>query len=333
MTKTLKRIGTHDGVFHCDEVLACFMLRRLPEFTNSDVIRTRDEKILDTCDVVVDVGHVYDPERQRFDHHQKEFDHTMNSLVPSRKWKVKLSSAGLVYHHYGERILEAILGSPQDPVVLKSLFDFVYENLIQEVDGIDNGVPMFDGEPKYTINTNLSSRVKYLNRAWNDTEPYDSQKYFHVAMDMVGREFIERIHYFTKCWWPARQLVREAIENRHSVHESGEIIELKQPCPWKDHLSQLEEEMDLSGVIKFAIFKSDNWRVQGVPVEPESFVLRLPLHSDWRGLREDELRQKSGISDCFFVHSAGFVGGSRTREGALEMAVKTIKLNADSVKE
>lgn len=26
------KIGTHNGTFHCDEVLACFFLRQLPEF-------------------------------------------------------------------------------------------------------------------------------------------------------------------------------------------------------------------------------------------------------------------------------------------------------------
>ena len=33
--------------------------------------RTRDQKILDTCDVVADVGGVYDPAKHRYDHHQR----------------------------------------------------------------------------------------------------------------------------------------------------------------------------------------------------------------------------------------------------------------------
>lgn len=28
----VKKIGTHNGTFHCDEVLACFFLRQLPEY-------------------------------------------------------------------------------------------------------------------------------------------------------------------------------------------------------------------------------------------------------------------------------------------------------------
>jgi uncharacterized UPF0160 family protein len=42
------KIGTHDGRFHCDEVLACTMLRNHTEkFKNATIIRTRDQKLLD----------------------------------------------------------------------------------------------------------------------------------------------------------------------------------------------------------------------------------------------------------------------------------------------
>lgn len=33
---TVKQIGTHNGTFHCDEALACFFLRLLPEYKVSE---------------------------------------------------------------------------------------------------------------------------------------------------------------------------------------------------------------------------------------------------------------------------------------------------------
>lgn len=66
-----KTIGTHNGTFHCDEVLACSMLRLLPEYENAEIIRTRDKNILETCDIVVDVGGMYEPSTHRYDHHQR----------------------------------------------------------------------------------------------------------------------------------------------------------------------------------------------------------------------------------------------------------------------
>lgn len=67
-----------------------------------------------------------------------------------------------------------------------------------------------------------------------------------------------------------------AIEQRYKVDGSGEIIVLRESCPWKDHLFILEEEMGLSGQIKFAIYEDSNgsWRVQGVPIQPGSFICR-----------------------------------------------------------
>lgn len=49
-------------------------------------------QVLDSLDAVVDVGGVYDPARDRFDHHQKGFHE-----VFGHGFTTKLSSAGIVY--------------------------------------------------------------------------------------------------------------------------------------------------------------------------------------------------------------------------------------------
>ena len=55
-------------------------------------MRSRDPKVLDDCDIVVDVGGVYDDTKKRFDHHQRGFEETLGF-----GFKTKLSSAGLVF--------------------------------------------------------------------------------------------------------------------------------------------------------------------------------------------------------------------------------------------
>ena len=64
-------IGTHNGKFHCDEALACYMLKQLPEYAEATIVRTRDMEVLKTCDIVVDVGGEYDSSKHRYDHHQR----------------------------------------------------------------------------------------------------------------------------------------------------------------------------------------------------------------------------------------------------------------------
>lgn len=41
IVKTMGKIGTHNGKFHCDEALACFMLKQLGEFKEFDIVRYR----------------------------------------------------------------------------------------------------------------------------------------------------------------------------------------------------------------------------------------------------------------------------------------------------
>ena len=147
-----KLIGTHNGSFHCDEVLACFMLKQLPEYKEAQIVRTRDPVELDKCDIVVDVGAVFDPARKRFDHHQKSFTDTFSTLIPSYKnGEIKLSSAGLVYVHYGRDIIRQIIksdkrnvDSDRDDRLVDLLFFKIYEQFIKEIDAIDNGVNIAD---------------------------------------------------------------------------------------------------------------------------------------------------------------------------------------------
>ena len=66
-----KVIGTHDGKFHCDEVIACSMLKMLPEYSDAIIRRSRDTVVLGGCDIVVDVGAEFNPANHRYDHHQR----------------------------------------------------------------------------------------------------------------------------------------------------------------------------------------------------------------------------------------------------------------------
>ena len=71
----------------------------------------------------------------------------MNSVKPDKKWTTKLSSAGLVYLHFGMDVISATLNLPVDDPVTSIIYDKMYENFMEEVDAIDNGVNMCD-EPR-----------------------------------------------------------------------------------------------------------------------------------------------------------------------------------------
>ena len=95
-------------------------------------------------DVVVDVGGVYDASMFRFDHHQRSFHETLASLQPGKPFQIKLSSAGLVYCHFGRRVIARILGvelgETEQARQVELIYDKLYDSFIAEMDAVDNGI-------------------------------------------------------------------------------------------------------------------------------------------------------------------------------------------------
>lgn len=329
--RTCVRIGTHNGTFHCDEALACFMLKQLPQYKDAEIIRTRDPAVLDTCDIVVDVGGAYDPSRHRYDHHQRTFKESMNSIDDNKPWKTKLSSAGLVYLHFGEEVIRLTLDlSPDDPNI-KVIYNKVYDNFMEEVDAIDNGIDQTEEKPRYVVSTNLSSRVGHLNPSWND-EDQDTESGFKKAVALTGKEFLDRVNFYGKVWLPARSVVEAALKERFDVDACGEIIAFPRGgCPWKEHLFDLEKSLELDLQIKYVLYPDNSgaWRIQCVPLNRHSFDNRLSLPEKWRGVRDNALSEITGIYSCIFVHASGFIGGNKSKEGALQMARKSLLIGQE----
>jgi hypothetical protein len=234
-------IGTHDGSFHCDEALAIVMLKILPEYHLSPIVRTRKPEILQQCHLVVDVGAEYIPEKHRYDHHQREFTGTLDG------WKTRLSSAGLVYKHFGREIISEVLRRCEATDVTENFIDIcykkVYQDFMEHIDAIDNGVEVADAPMKYRVSTTLSSRVGHLVPQWNEPNtPEAFNEGFLRAMALTGevctadndfqkllckstftlffpfQEFIGVIERMAKYWWPARSIVQRALDDRLSRH-------------------------------------------------------------------------------------------------------------------
>lgn len=307
------------------------MLKQLPDYEHSEIVRSRDPETLNQCDIVVDVGGIFDAEKKRFDHHQKGFTHTFASLNPTKTWNIKLSSAGLVYVHYGKQVIEHIIrkvtkNDAVDQKLIDIIYDKMYDHFVMEIDAIDNGVEIADSKV-YNINTNLSARVSFLNPEWNETDKNETNQ-FNLALELVGGEFINRVKYYALNWYPARSIVANAIENRFKVDPSGAIVVIEPFAPWKSHLFDLEQELKLTNQeLKYTMYKdstNNTWRIQCISVEESSFKNRLSLPAEWCGVRDQELSDLSNIKDCIFVHANGFIGGNKTYEGALHMLQKSL---------
>lgn len=324
----VKQICTHSGSFHADESLAVYMLRLLPEYKGAKVCRSRNPEDWAASDIVVDVGAQYDGVKF-FDHHHREFTGTF-----SEKYQTKLSSAGLVFKHFGKQIIQEILENKASEENIDILYEKVYKNFVEALDANDNGISQYD-----TKGTNIKPRfnersvtipgiISGFNPRWNEESSdaiFDAR--FQKASTFIGEIFVDLVKGYGLGWLPAKELVRTAILGRGLVHPSGKIVVFDQFCPWKEHLYEIERELEIEGEIEFVLFtdSSGSWRVSTVPVSSGSFEFRRGLPENLRGLRDDVLSEKSGVPGCIFIHTAGFIGGAKTKDAALQLAKMSLK--------
>jgi uncharacterized UPF0160 family protein len=324
-----KVIGTHSGTFQADEAMGVWMLRQLPEYRNSNVVRSRDLKVLDPLDIVIDVGGVYDHASCRYDHHQRGYDERFDEGKEGTDGRcTKLSASGLVYRHYGKEVIRAYYPSLSEGH-LELVYKKLYNSLLEALDAVDTGVEMApDGvELLYKDTTGLSSRVGRLNPRWNEVdangESPNPDERFAMASSICGEDFLAVMTRIAESDIPARDFVERAVLERKETDPSGEILKLSSGgLPWRGHLYELEKEHAVDPLIKFVLYTDQGgmWRVQAVTVEGKAFENRLSLPEEWRGVRDQDLENVTKIPGSRFVHAAGFIGGNDNYEGALEMA-------------
>ncbi|MEZ4103464.1 MAG: MYG1 family protein [Candidatus Paceibacterota bacterium] len=125
-----KKLVTHNGGFHSDDIFACATLQIYLEKIGEDyeIIRTRDEKEIKDADFVFDVGGVHDSSLNRFDHHQKGGAGTRENSIP-------YAAFGLVWKKFGEKICEN-----------KEISEEIDRKLAQPVDANDNGLDVYSSK-------------------------------------------------------------------------------------------------------------------------------------------------------------------------------------------
>jgi len=135
-------IITHSRFFNLDEVAAIALLDIFLLNGKYNLIRTRDEKILqkhqaDINSYVIDVGFKFEKDKLNFDHHQKSMNKTWSDGTP-------FSSCGLIWEHLKEN------GHINLPNNVIQKFESVF---IKRVDAQDNGVRYFN-EMNFVAATN-----------------------------------------------------------------------------------------------------------------------------------------------------------------------------------
>ncbi|KAL0266179.1 UNVERIFIED_CONTAM: hypothetical protein PYX00_011896 [Menopon gallinae] len=277
------KLVTHSGRFHQDEVTATAILVRI--YPHAEVVRTRDPVEIETGDIVYDVGRVFDPARRRFDHHQRGFNETF-----SKKYHIKMSSAGLVFKYFCGEFLQTYSFDTGDSM-FDTLVDSIYSDFFLGIDGVDNG---YDFEGAYRVR-GLSDLVSSFNPP-GDSDSSTQNRRFMECMNVVQTDLDNFMDHKLRFWLPKYRLARSSVEACE-----GKIIVCEEYIP---PAMVLDVESEFGKDIKFVVVsKVDEARVYAVPASRKGFGSKVPLREEWRGLEGDELAETSGIRDALFVHA------------------------------
>jgi uncharacterized UPF0160 family protein len=268
------------------------------------LLRTRKAELIETGDIVWDVGSVFDASANRFDHHQRG--------APQREDATPFSSAGLVWQEYGARAVAALLEPKAAAQFAPAIAAELDEGWVRRIDEIDNGVSA--AGPVVRDSLNLAALVGEFNPNWDSEEangPTAGDAAFLEATAMVGGMLARRVESLR-----ARMQAEAIVLAAHRAADDARLLVLETGMPWKNAVFS----HDLPVVFCVSPASNGNWMVDTMPPEPGSFAQRLPLPEGWAGLQGAELAAASGVPDAVFVHVRRFVGAAKSRDGAIAMA-------------
>lgn len=297
--KEFKKIGTHSGSFHADDVFCTAFLKLI----NDDliVIRSRDNSELSTCDFIFDVS--IDGLYNIYDHHG--IDRVCRDGKDSY---IAYSAFGLIWRDLGLDYLSYFI---EDEDLCEKAWRSIDYKIVRGIDAEDNGIKLA-GEV-----LNICEIISALNSNWNSSKPMDESFTEAVGLaKIILKSFIER--EISKI--SARDIVRESYDKS----QNG-IMVLKKYAPWASQLIAI----DTVEKVKLVVYPGhdDEYKVEVVKKEMGSFESRMDLPLNWAGKRNEDLVNITGVEDAIFCHPERFIAAAKTFSGAIKLAKLAISYN------
>ena len=285
-------IVTHSSSFHTDDVFAVATLLLVLEKDHEvEVIRSRDRSIIEKADYVVDVGDIYDPSKNRFDHHQA-------GGAGERANGVPYAGFGLVWKEFGE----SLCGS-------KEIAEEIDKKIVQPIDGPDNGFGFMKSNIPDIFSFDVGSMTHLFSPTWDEKDA-DLYKIF-IKLVSYAKVILERMIKVGKDDLEARNILISTYNNT----KDKRLIFSDEGFPWEAVLAKFPEPL-------FVIYenKDKNWTIKGIRNDASTFELRKKLPESWAGKRDEELEKITGIPGSIFCHRQRFMAVNKTKEGILKMA-------------
>lgn len=288
---TMHTVVTHSGSFDPDDVLAVATLQLYLGVDEVEILRSRRTEVVETADWVVDVGGVYDVERNRFDHHQNG--------VPSRDNGIPYSAFGLIWRELGVKITGSVEAAA-----------YVEQKLVLPIDAADNHVTVCHPSNAHVTAFELFDVIDVLKPVWGSEESFDDQ--FPKAVELA-RLVLQRLIAHGQ----AQAEMHAMITSEYEADPQKAVLEFSEPVPRHALVEYEEVQVVVSPVTAEDV---EHWMAAVVPVKGRGFQNRAIFPEKWGGLVFEELEAVSGIEGAVFCHKERYIFVAETKESALKAA-------------
>ncbi len=289
----MKKIITHSGAFHADDVMAVALLTLLLDAKSEpyEIVRTRDEAIFPTGDYVVDVGGAYDPSSNRFDHHQE-------GGAGARQNGVPYSSIGLVWKHFG-----------MDFCKNQQIWDRIDTSMVQPLDLGDNGIETYTVTDR-GIHPYLWHNVVAMFRPVGHDVGKEDERFLELIA------FCRQLLRYTLLTEEQRIIGDEKVLAVYREATDKRLLVLPEVLQWQSVVASLPEVLFVVAPERIG----NIWKLNATRNDAMGFKNRKDLPSSWAGKSAEELSRISGVADATFCHNKRFVAAAKSKEGAIAMA-------------
>ena len=288
--KGKKTVVVHDGNFHPDDVFAVATLSILNK-GSIKVIREGFSEDFSKMDYVVDVGYEYNPDKNRFDHHQE-------GGAGYRDDKITYSAFGLVWKKYGVEIC----GS-------KKVADILDKKLVAVIDADDCGLNIYKEKIIGLYPFLLTDIIYSMRPTWQENN-LNINKLFLQATDFAKKVILREIK-IAQDNLKAEALVDEIYKNS----KDKRIIVFDNLILPASSLSKYPEPL-------FFIYKDKDgkkWRAKVIEKHEHTYECRQNFPETWWGKKGEELAKITGVNDAIFCRNKGIFAGAKSKEGAIKL--------------
>ena len=296
--KSIKLV-THDGSFHADDIFAAATLSIMLSNKGEtfEIIRTRDQEIINNADYVFDLGRIYKENLNRFDHHQ--------TGGAGEREGIPYSSFGLVWKKFGGEIT----GN-------KKITDIIERKLVMPVDVNDNGVDLYKNN-------------------FPNIFPYTLQDVFAIFSPTAFEDLDKNKQFMEALAW-AKEILQREIKKAKDQIEIAKIIrnffkktkDKKLIIIDKPKVSRFEiwdALQDFPEPLFVVYGDKEDWSIVAMRKEKNSFGSRKNFPISWGGLSYKDLQKITGVSNAVFCHRALFMAVAKSKEGAVKLAQLAIE--------